>query len=220
MSGSECGRFKVWKSYKNEQLIILNLWTLAKLQSNLKSKRFSYSTYRYKYCTRQTCINCRFRFIFLFCMWPGVMTCVEVSAEFICWPLLPSCDREAAAAVVAAASALSSSQHLRSFYIHQKFHDCWPTCSCHLVAVGYKFEDSLMVQCRLLFFFLMNISRHLTNQSVSFHKRIPICRINSCNISTLIFLLVKNRFFYVAGINSSPSLLSVPPVTAHQLVCV
>lgn len=46
-------------------------------------------------------------------MRPGVMTCVEVSAEFICWPLLPSCDREAAAAaaIVAAAAALSSSQH-------------------------------------------------------------------------------------------------------------
>lgn len=147
MSGCECWRLKVCTSYKSEQLIILNLWTLAKLQSNLKSKRFSYSTYRYKYCTRQTCINCRFRFIFLFCMWPGVMTCIEVSAKFICWPLLPSCDREAA---IVAAAALSSSQHLRS---HQKFHDCWPTCSCHLVAVGYKFEDSLMVQCGLLFFF-------------------------------------------------------------------
>lgn len=167
----------------------LTFWALAKLQSNLESKRFSYSTCRCKYCTEQTCIKCRLRFIFLFCMRPGVTTHIEVPAEFLCWPLLPSCDREAAAA----AATLSNSQHLLSFYFHQKLHDCWPTCSCHLVAVGRKFEDSLMVQCGLFSFWC-----HLFQKLMFYFITSTICYMDSCNLSREISL--RQCFLYITGI--------------------
>lgn len=41
-------------------------------------------------------------------MWPGVATYVGVPAESLCWPLLPSCDSEAATT-----TAPNSSQYWR-----------------------------------------------------------------------------------------------------------